>query len=93
MKFYYIGYYYTLLLEVLQGVYYCTFFVDITIDYIDSLLESFLREKEVDSSLFSSGYNNSLGVPILNIICDEGLGLYEHRSFEESNSPEDLFRF
>ena len=82
-----------LLLKVLQSTYRCAFLVDVAVDRVDSLLESFLREKEVDSSLFGSGRDSSLGVPILDVICDEGLGPCECRSFEESNSPEDLLRF
>ena len=93
LKFRYISYCYSLLFEVLQSTHYCTFFVDIIIDRVDSLLESFLREKEVDSSLFSSSRDSSLGISILNIIHDEGLGLYKRRSFEESNSLKDLFCF
>ena len=82
-----------LLLKVLQSTYYYMFLVDIAVDRVDSLLESFPREEEVNSSLFSSGRDNSLGISVLNVICDEGLGLYECRSFEESNSLEDLLRF
>ena len=69
------------------------FLVDIVIDRINSLFESLLREKEVNSSLLSLGHNSSLGVLILNIICYEGFGLGKRRSFEEGNSPEDLFCF
>ena len=69
------------------------FLVDITIDYVDSLFESFLREKEVNSSLLSSGRDSSLGVLILNIVHHKGFSLGKYRSFEESNSPEDLFCF
>ena len=93
MEFYYIDCYHPLLLKVLQSTYHCAFLVDITIDHVDSLLESFLREEEVNSSLFSSGRDSSLGISVLNVICDEGLGLYEYRSFEESNSLEDLLCF
>ena len=78
LKLHYVGYYYSFLFEVLQGTYYHTFFVNIVIDYIDSLFESLLRKKEVNSNLFSSNYNNSLGILIFNIVSYEGLNLSKY---------------
>ena len=69
------------------------FLVDITIDRVNSFLESFLKEEEVDSSLFSPSGDNSLGVLILNIVRYEGFSPGEYWTFEESDGPEDLFCF
>ena len=93
MEFCRVGRHYSFLLEVLQSTHGCTFFIDVSIDRINRFLKPFLREKEVNSSLFGSSSNSSLGVPILNIVSHEGFSLYERWSFEESNSLKDLFYF